>query len=913
MQRTHEGNPIPPRRTIVVGSPTAFRMVGVQLARDGERGVALTTMDALVARLASPFLEVASTSDVRRVVRTLPDEVLGDLARVAGTTGFASALATTLRRCWMAAVDLAAEAAAAAGSSRWRDLAAIESAVAGALPAHVALPTEAARLAVRNAALAPPMVGPVHVDRWVDVPVVYRPVLEALAEHVPVTWETPPGGPTWTPKGFAVREAERRSPTVEVRSYATPSEEARGALRWARGLLERGVPHADVAIAALTTTPYDETFLAVPADGPLPVHVAHGRPLLDTPRGQLVASVVDLFERPPTRDRVRRLVELAHHVGIERIAHAIPLDWDAKLPLETTLARREHWVQRHHQDRVPAAAWEALVQLVHDADGQATGLQAFAERWLDADAQETVDRILESAPFGAWAWSLEGMRIPDETDVRTSVLWTHAEALPSRPRPYTWLLGLSSRDWPRPNEQDPLLPLRILESRGLRLEERTRGERDRASFDAIRASTEHVFVASRPRATSDGKPRSPSPLLAALPGEERVVPYGHRVDPPFDERDRLAYASDDVLADAGVRAAISTHQAWTRDPSLTEHDGRVRADHPAIQRALEDPISPSKLVKMVRDPFGFVGTHVHRWREPPLHAETLTMEARDVGTLFHHVIERTVDALGERGTTFSPNEPAALVALDAVLDDVREAWGETHALPPHALWLATLEDVRAMARQVLDHARTPLDGERSYTEVRFGYTGSARSADAASGPMPWDPTAPYVVPGADLQLRGIIDRVDVSEDQRYARVIDYKTGAVKSDKELGEGREVQRAAYASVVRSHLPAGAHVDAALVYVHPTRLVERPLPHPVEHHETALARALGAARTRLLEGLAHPGRDALVDHFRDHRIALPAAARDYERLKEAALHDHEQRVLVHVAAVEPAEPPEDHDATA
>ncbi|MDR9392302.1 MAG: PD-(D/E)XK nuclease family protein, partial [Trueperaceae bacterium] len=578
--------------------------------------------------------------------------------------------------------------------------------------------------------------------------------------------------------------------------------------------------------------------------------------------------------------------------------------------------RREHWTQLPRHDRAPADVWEVITELIHDTDGQAEALEAleaFAERWLDEEAREIVERIVTVTPFGAWASTLENMRNPDAVDVRASILWSPAGGLPSQPRPYTWLLGLSSQEWPRTNRQDPLLPLRILESRGVQLEEQTRGERDRALFDAIRHATESECVVSRPRATTDGKPRLPSPLIATLHVEERTVPYGDPVDAPLNDQHRSACGSDEVLAGDGVRAAVSTLHAWTRVPSLTAHDGRVRANHPALQRAVREPISPSKIVKLVRDPFGFVATHVHRWQEPPLRAETLTMDPRDLGTLFHHVLEHVVDALEAQGASFSPKEPAALNTLDAVLDDVRDAWGGGHVRPPRALWHATLEDVRAMAQRVLLHARAPLDGERSYTEVRFGFADSSLPTQITKRNAPWDPATPYVVPGTAVRLRGIIDRIDVSDDRRFARVIDYKTGRPKGEKELRDGREVQRAAYASVVRAHLPAGAHVEASLVYVKPTAVVAHSLSQPVERHEEALAGALRVASERLVEGFAHPGRDALTDRYRDHRIALPASAREYQWLKEEAFAGIEREVLMHFLSVDRTEKHQDADAIA
>ena len=65
-------------------------------------------------------------------------------------------------------------------------------------------------------------------------------------------------------------------------------------------------------------------------------------------------------------------------------------------------------------------------------------------------------KALTDAPAEALDVTLSGLRIDDGLEPAASVIWAPASAIAAVPRPYTWLVGLTSRSWPRRASEDPL-------------------------------------------------------------------------------------------------------------------------------------------------------------------------------------------------------------------------------------------------------------------------------------------------------------------------------------------------------------------------------------------------------------------------------------------------------------------------
>ena len=894
------------RRTHVVDDPTAWRAMQARLARAGALGDRILTLDALAARLAGGFLRAATAADVRATLHDLPRGDLRALRDVADLPGFADAATRTLTAAWRADLPptaLAADAPdtaphTAPDAARLADLATLHAHVVRTLPAHVLPPTELVARALENVHHADALLGPVTLHRVRTIPPVHAPLLTALAEHVDVTWVRLPALERETPAPAGVRTTldgdERPSTPPPTRAaYADPAHEVRAALRWLRAHLEAGVPAHDLAIAALDPAPYDDLLIPAARRAGLPLHVAHRIPVLHHPAGQLAAALADALRAGPSRARLRRLLAAGHaanHAANPRAGDdatplaRLPLDWDRPLHPETIFGRAEHWPYvRPHLD---PAARDALDPLVDDLARGLDAAHAVGERWLRGRAHEIWTRALDRGRRADLLHHLEQLRDGDDVDPESAALWSPAEPLLATPRPHVRLLGLASGAWPRDNVDDPLLPAHLLGGRTL--EDPPRGRRDRGTFQALRALPHAELVLSRPRADAGGKAAPPSPLLRDVPGEEVQVPADAPPTTPYDDADRRAHRPADLARDPARRGGVDAFRARQRD-GLTAYDGVVPADHPALTAALAGPLAPSKLVPLLRDPFRFVGETVLRWAEPPLDDEPLDLDARTFGTLVHDVLERVTRSLAADGVAAHDGAPG----LDAAFADALHAAaarftqpGERDAFPPPpaTLWRATLRRTDTLARRALALEGAPLPGMRSDAEVRFGLPDRRAPLDGVD--PPWPPDAPFVFPGTRLRLRGVIDRLDRSDDGTTARVTDYKTGASKPEKDLAGGREVQRVVYAAVARAHLDPTPATEARLIY--PRGPVVRTIPADRMEAEIArLGRALAAATEALAAGGAVPGADGLDGNVRTRplRLALPADAKAYgERIAEA-----------------------------
>ena len=483
-------------------------------------------------------------------------------------------------------------------------------------------------------------------------------------------------------------------------------------------------------------------------------------------------------------------------------------------------------------------------------------------------------KALTEGPPAALDVTLTGLRVDDGFEPEAAIVWAPASAIAAVPRPFTWLIGLTSRSWPRRAGEDPLLPGHFIEP--ARIDPLPIHQADRRDFRSICDLTASELVCSRARRDSSGRLNGVSPLY---PRNVQEVYLAQSREP-----EHAASASDRLLARPAefaslpvARAALRTWVEWHTE-AITAHDGLVRSDHPLLLRALNRRQSASSLVKLLRDPLGYLWTYGFGWSEPEETDEPLTLDPLAFGNLLHEVLQETVTVLEASRQEGLAGASAAEVrqAIDSASSRVAARWTETLPVPPPIIWQRKCAEAADLAETALSHRDGPLPDQRSWAEIPFGGDRRAEVLDEeARAVLPWNPIAAVNIPGTEIQIGGSIDRLDLAGDRHRARVTDYKSGRLRGrPPQLKGGAELQRCLYAYAVKALVAEGPEVEAQLLY--PRRDGQG---LPLENPEATLAKLtayLIAASASFRAGNALPGPAADEDWY-DLAFALPGGAKE------------------------------------
>jgi hypothetical protein len=750
-------------------------------------------------------------------------------------------------------------------------------------------PADLVRAALQRTSYARTLFGRIAIHGRTEMSPVWRPLIAALAAETDVQWIAGPRYvPSWVHElGIPVVEAPRENPEIHMESCASPRHEALEALRWARELIASGRARPEeIAIAAASPEEWDDHFLALGDMSGLDLHFVHGRKILTTPDGQLAAATAEVLLRGFSHTRMVRLASLLRRQG--RLLTALPRDWAQALPKDAPLLDAARWRQvlstltansfSDASDHAPALG--ELVDILARGLAQAAEI---GELLLKGRSLAIWRKALTEGPAGALDVTLTSLRLPDDVAPEAAIIWAPAAALAAVPRPFVRLIGLTSRAWPRHATEDPLLPDHIVPAH--RLEPLPVHDADRRDFDTIYRTTARQLFCSRSRRDAEGRLNGVSPLYPANPPEvhrqraripEHAAGWSDRLFARPDEFDELP-------------AAISAISCWIdwHTGRLTPNDGLIRHDHPVVMAALQRQQSATSLVKLLRDPLGYLWQYGFGWNEPSETEDPLLLDALAFGRLLHDALRAAVtrlEALQPGG--FASAAPQEIRdALDSALNTVAAEWEQSQPTPPPVIWRRKLQDIRDLAIVALTFAEAPLPGQRSWTEIPFDGDYHVRDLTPEQrANLPWDPLAPVVIPGTDLRIGGSIDRLDLAATGNVARVTDYKSGKPPGNGRepmLKGGAELQRCLYAFAVRSLLSGVSSVSSRLLY---PKAAEGGL-YSLADPDAVLSRLaeFAAAAARLAAaGNLLPGPGA-ANTYNDFAFALPGGAKEsYFELK-------------------------------
>lgn len=860
------------RTTLIVDSPLALRSQRLAAARDGVIGRDILTLPLLAARLAGGFVTPVSTDVLYPAIQAaLASGGFKDIGRVADLPGMPRAVLQALGAVWQADVDLAA---LPHKSDRLADLRLIEERLRQSLPAARLLPADLRDAAMRRVDYAKSLLGPVTLAGLVVVDPIWHRLLNELVARVDVVWELP----TEADHGWFSGTICRRNPftpRISADLCADPKSEVIEALRWARELLSSGrAKPKEIAIAATSTQDWDDHFQAYAASADFPLHFSHGVPALSRPEGQACAALADLLTSGLSQQRVWRLLR---RLPDRPFRNTLPDDWFAAIPRGAGLRALEHWQQALAAARSQRVAGDAaehtLFPILELLSRGPTAGRELGERLFSGASLAMWNEALRSAPPHAISLSLQALKVADGRDPASNVVWCPASHLAAHSRPFTRLLGLTSRSWPRSENDDPLIPDHILDRR--RLRRVSTAERDQLHFEVIRAGTQHELVLSRHERSAKGSILSPSALW---PAAQTVRKRDRVPEHAFSEADRLLARPNEAIQLQQVRQSRSCWRNWQKQGNYTEHDGLVTARHPAILAALARVQSTTTLQRLLRDPLGFVWRHALGWRSVRLEPEPLQLDAFVFGELVHELIRSAITFL-EPGPGFArASEEQIAEAIEYASGLVISSWPLQRAVPPAVLWQYTVrEAARRTLKGLVSDERMPADAQ-SWTEVPFGQD------KPGSLEWPWHATVTISIPEAGLVYGGRMDRIDVGAAGGRARITDYKSVKPPPKKRriiLGQGRELQRVLYAMAARALLPEVRTIVTRLVYLGDDPATFELTGDELDRATADATRHLVAAVEILNSGRLAP-RSEWDREYDDMRIALPADRETYLRRK-------------------------------
>lgn len=180
-----------------------------------------------------------------------------------------------------------------------------------------------------------------------------------------------------------------------------------------------------------------------------------------------------------------------------------------------------------------------------------------------------------------------------------------------------------------------------------------------------------------------------------------------------------------------------------------------------------------------------------------------------LGSTYHRALELFYTGLASRGLSLrNLDEQTCLDAMTAAADAALAELESRREFRSGEFWAYEKQEIhfrmKRFAREELVRAATDERSfEPAYFELRFG--------EDKPGSLP--PLSVETSAGPVL-IRGVIDRIDVSEEGRQVRIVDYKSGSasIKPADALG-GRNLQIPVYALAVERAILPGIHVTAGV----------------------------------------------------------------------------------------------------
>jgi hypothetical protein len=855
------------KKTVITFGKVALEAERAKLARASSIGGQVMAFEHMVERLAGGFLRIVDRLTLREIVSACLEETdLGELEAVKSMPGMTSACADTLMTWWMSGLEYADYN----GVIRMEAIRSIDEAVTERMPAHLRKPADIVRIACSRAAHAPRIFGDITFVGMTDLHPVWRPILEEMAgiEGYGFTWNAGPYPvPEWLdsypPGSVKVTRSQAANPELSAETASDARHEVLEALRWAIGLMASGHRGEDIAIAAVSVSAYAGIVHTLSRDADIDIHMPNGIPALQTNAGQECAALADLLIRGISHKRVRRLWDVCP--GSEAFG-SLPDSWIMRIPQDASLLTPDRWkrlLSRNDMSDVKQVL-EPMIDLL--AEGVKASEKA-GGKFLSLAGQALWSRALRGGPASALDQTLRGMRVSSGGTSLDKVCFLSASELVSAPRKYVRLLGLTSRQWPRRDGEDSLIPNYIVPRR--RLSPMSVSELDRRDFQSILSTTGQEVVFSWPRMDGDGRELRASTLVpTAISRKALHHNRARKTRFAISEGDRLFMRSSEFADRPMALKAKTASTNWSR-PNLNEHDGSITANHPRIEAVFRQVQSATSLQRLIRDPLGYVWKYALGMKAPEFDDEPILVDARIFGNVVHAILKVAVEKLNKLGGFTACTENVIRTEVFKARSAVGIRMEQSQPIPPALIWTQTLDRAERAAANTLLFDYGSIPEMKSFAEIPFG-----GDREWVPDELPWAEDRDVIIPGTGIRIRGSLDRLDLSGSTPLSRVVDYKTGKTPQKPEeigINGGRELQRALYGFAVKTLLEGCETIVSALYY--PLTNTYVPM-DDIDGHMDAVANAVRVAQEVLRKGHAYPG-IAAAEEFNDMMFVFPARA--------------------------------------
>lgn len=470
---------------------------------------------------------------------------------------------------------------------------------------------------------------------------------------------------------------------------------------------------------------------------------------------------------------------------------------------------------RHVREANPADFMDALSALLRtigiDLDGELGGHlddPSFAYertaiqqvRIVFESIEAVIDASMTDDPLGDVREALDIRISPGLQEVSGRVAVVGLEDTPMADVEYVYVLAPTADTLPG-SQHRPRFFRQLADELGVLPPEHDR-DRARYQFGLLLANARHTHLAT-PARTMDDDQILVSPMVDELTrvadidatsgvGEEPIAAFEdlQRMQARTSatvERRIAAVEGDDTFSTQQARHTISGIRCASNRSVATfsAHDGQLPSHtlHAVDSGSMQPPFSPNRLSAYSRCGFKFLLDYGLEFDEPE-DIEPGT-DPREVGLLIHHVLQRFIERLqtapGER-VILAQFERETLEALliEVTLDAIAENVFDVRTLFDERLLGILLEGLGDRdGNPYYDHFET---GDAVDRGVFARFLDVELTEDQDRQPALVEHVFDGLVvasPGHtdDIELRGMIDRVDIDASGRHATVYDYKTSS----------------------------------------------------------------------------------------------------------------------------------------